>query len=132
MPDDVNGSEQRAPSAPVEVFGVLRDPEVDERLRTDLIAITEAERKALNDAGHLIAAENAAFPGAQRLASAVLSVANRGGVPAPGQHHEGIWRVNPENGECGCECPRCYRQDECACPDCRAAHHWHGSIGIQT
>lgn len=37
-------------------------------------------------------------------------------------HHEGIWTVRQDTGECGCECRLCYRDDECVCPLCTYDH----------
>ena len=37
-------------------------------------------------------------------------------------HHEGIWIVRQDTGECGCECRLCYRDDECFCPLCTYDH----------
>lgn len=55
---------------------------------------------------------------AQRGVNALLAA----GWTPPYTHHEGTWSVNPETGECGCECPRCYVDACCVCPDCTYDH----------
>lgn len=32
------------------------------------------------------------------------------------EHHIGSWALT--EGECACECPRCYRNEQCICPEC--------------
>lgn len=36
--------------------------------------------------------------------------------PVAQAHHVGSWAIT--DGECACECPRCYRGEQCICPEC--------------